>query len=246
MNTVNEISYEALVREIKRAQAAGKIEFSEDGTLMVLPQANLEVGGVFHSWVLRHEAVQRAIEDGDPERESWIRESLLRNGAEFSDRGYFRTMDDSSHNLIPDAGINTMLELVFKTATTKISNWYQGPFKTNVTPAAAWVSNWSGADGAAPGAELVPTTDYTVAARVEAVFAAASAKKIACAATQFTLASGAADITLYGSTLNSISTAAYNVADKVLAAATKFSTAKSGLGAGDKILIEYEITGASS
>jgi hypothetical protein len=241
-----EIGIEALVREVKAAQAAGKIAFSDDGKLMILTPAKLAVGGVFNTWIMRHEAVQRAIEDGDPEKEVWLREALLRGGAEFSDAGYFRTMQSEDHNLIPDAGINHILDVVFRTAVSKKSNWYQGPIKTNVTPAAGWLSNWSGAGGAAPASELVPTTDYTVSARVEAVFTAAGSKKIACTATRFTLASGTSGITLYGSTLNSVSTAAYNVTDQVLAAATLFSASKSGLGAADKIDIEYEITGASS
>lgn len=241
-----EIGIEALVREVKAAQAAGKIGFSDDGKLMIMTPAHLSVGGVFNSWVLRHEAVARAIEEGDPEKEAWVRESLMRGGAEFSDAGYFRTMEGADHNLIPDAGINAMLDILFRTAVSKKSNWYQGPIKTNVTPASGWLSNWSGAGGAAPASELVPTTDYTVSARPEAVFTAAGSKKIACTATRFTLSAGASGITLYGSTLNSVATAAYNVTDQVLAAATLFATAKSGLGAGDKIDIEYEIQGASS
>lgn len=208
--------------------------------------ANLVVGGVFHSWVMRHAAVQKAIEEGDPEKEAWLRQQLFASGAVNGDVGFEKMMESSDHNLIPDAGINAMLDILFRTAVTKKSNWYQGPIKTNVTPAAGWLSNWSGAGGAAPASELVPTTDYTVSARPEAVFTAAGSKKIACTATRFTLASGASGITLYGSTLNSVSMAAYNVTDQVLAAATLFSTAKSGLGAGDKIDIEYEITGASS
>lgn len=240
------ISLDALVREVKAAQASGKIGFAEDGSLMILTPANLTVGGYFDSSVLRHEQVQRAIDDGDPEREAWVRHQLMTSGAHLSDQGYTRILASHDHNLIPDAGINAMLDILFKTSVSKVSNWYQGPIKTNVTPGAGWLSNWSGAGGAAPASELVPTTDYTVSARVEAVFASAAAKSIACAATRFTLASGASGITLYGSTLNSISTAAYNATDKILAAATLFSTAKSGLGAGDKIDIEYSITGASS
>ena len=245
---MNEVSLDQLVREVKAAQAAGKLGFSDDGKLMILTPAKIEVGGHFNSWVLRHEDVQQAIDDGDPEKEAWVREALLRNGAEFSDRGFFRTMEGHDHNLIPDAGINAMLSILFRTASAKVSNWYQGPIKTNVTPAAGWLSNWSGAGGAAPASELVPTTDYTVSARVEALFAnvAASKKITTSTATRFTLASGTSGITLYGSTLNSVATAAYNVTDQVLAAATLFATAKSGLGAADKIDIEYEISGASS
>jgi len=240
------MNVEKLVKEVLAAQKQGKIDFAEDGSLMILGDANLTVGGVFHSWVMRHSAVQKAIEEGDVEKEVWLRQQLFSCGAVHGDVGYERMMEDHSHNVIPDAGINSILDVNFRTAVSKKSNWYQGPIKTNVTPAAGWLSNWSGAGGAAPSSELVPTTDYTVSARVEAVFAAAASKKIACAATRFTLASGASAITLYGSTLNSISTAAYNATDHVLAAATLFTTAKSGLGAGDKIDIEYEITGASS
>ncbi len=239
------LSIDTLVTEIKAAVAQGKIGFT-DGKLMVLTPAKLEVGGYFNSSVMRHAHVQNAIDEGDQEKELWLRNWLMTSGAVNSDKGYVRMMEGHDHNLIPDAGINSILDIIFRTAVSKVTNWYQGPIKTNVTPAAGWLSNWSGAGGAAPASELVPTTDYTVSARVEAVFTAAAAKTIACVASRFTLAVGTSGITLYGSTLNSISTAAYNATDKVLAAATLFGTAKSGLGAGDKIDIEYSVTGASS
>ena len=208
--------------------------------------ANLDMGGVFHASVMRHYQVQKAIEEGDPEKELWLRNQLFASGAVYGDAGFVRMMESSDHNLIPDAGINAMLDILFRTAIPKRTNWYIGAFKTNVTPAAGWLSNWSGAGGAAPASELVGTTDFTSSTRPEAVFTAAAAKKIACTAARFTLASGTSNITLYGATLNSVATVAYNVTDQVLAAATAFTTAKSGLGAGDKIDIEYEIAGASA
>lgn len=244
---MKELSAVEIVKAVQQAQRQGRIDFDEKGNLMILGSARLQIGGVFDSWVLRHEDVERAIEDGDPEKEAWVRNMLFAKGGVNSDHGYFRMMEDSSHNLIPDAGVNAALNILLRTATSKISNWYQGPIKTNVTPASGWLSNWSGSGGAAPGSELVPTTDYTAASRVEAVFGTASAKSIVTStASRFTLASGASNITLYGSTLNSVATAAYNVTDQVLLAATLFSAAKSGLGAADKIDIEYTLTGASA
>lgn len=240
------MNIDQIVKEVKAAQAAGKIDFV-DGQMVITTPAHMTVGGYFNSSVMRHESIQRAIEDRDPEKEQWLRNQLFMTGAVNSDRGYVRMMEGRDHNLIPDAGINAFLDILFRTAVSKVSNWYQGPIKSNVTPGSGWLSNWSGATGAAPGAELVSTTEYSVAARVEAVFGSAGSKKITTSTpTRFTLPAGTSGITLYGSTLNSVSTAAYNATDKVLAAATLFSSAKSGLGAGDKIDIEYEISGASS
>lgn len=240
------MNIDQIVKEVKAAQAAGKIDFV-DGQMVISTPADLTIGGYFNSSVMRHESVIRAIEEQDPEKEIWLRNQLFMTGAVYSDQNYVRMMEARDHNLIPDAGINAILDILFRTAVSKVSNWYQGPIKTNVTPGSGWLSNWSGATGAAPGAELVPTTEYTVAARVEAVFGSAGSKKITTSTpTRFTMAAGTSGITLYGSTLNSVSTAAYNATDKILAAATLFSTAKSGLGAGDKIDIEYEISGASS
>lgn len=240
------MNIDQIVKEVKAAQAAGKIDFV-DGQMVISTPADLTIGGYFNSSVMRHESVIRAIEEQDPEKEIWLRNQLFMTGAVYSDQNYVRMMEARDHNLIPDAGINAILDILFRTAVSKVSNWYQGPIKSNVTPGSGWLSNWSGAGGAAPGSELVPTTDYTVSARVEAVFGTAGSKKITTSTpTRFTLQTGTSGITLYGSTLNSIATAAYNATDKILAAATLFSTAKSGLGAGDKIDIEYEISGASS
>ena len=65
-------------------------------------------------------------------------------------------------------------------------------------------------------------------------------------ATTITIAAAVSPFTMYGSTLNEVSTVAYNVTDKVLLAATAFATAKSGLGPADVINLNYSITAASS
>jgi hypothetical protein len=206
---------------------------------------NVQVGGVFDSQIQRHDLVQQAIDDGDVARERWLREWVRKTGALARREGYHVQQVGADHNLIPDAGINTLLDIIFG-ATSKITTWYQGPFTSNSTPGAAWVSNWAGA-GSGPLATELANAAYDETNRQAATFGSAATKSIATSsATTFTIAAGQSDISLYGSTLNDIATVAYNATDQVLMAATRFASAKTGLGAADVVNISYTISGSSS
>jgi hypothetical protein len=231
----------SLVRDLRKALTANKYE--KDGALIhVGGDVNISMGGVFTSWVLRHPIVQRAIETGDHAAEMAAR--AIVNTAH--DTGFVKMMESADHNQIPDAGINYILDVIYG-STSKKTTWYHGPFKSNWSSFASAQSNWAGA-GSGPLATELANAEYDEANRQAAIFgdAAASKSLTASAATRFTLATGVSGITLYGSTLNSSSTVAYNATDQVLLAAAQFGSAKSGLGAADKIDIEYEIVGSST
>ena len=230
----------SLLRDLRKALLNNKYEI--DGADIVVPSSKLRAGGVFTSWVLRHEAVQRAIDAGDHLAELAARAAVPRD----SDLGCFKMLESADHNRIPDHGINFLLNLLFGTQA-KVSTWFHRPFTTNWSSFAAAQSNWAGASSGPLATEL-PNASYNETNRQAAVFAnpAASKTMTASTATRFTLATGTSGITLYGSTLNNINTVAYNATDRILLAAAQFGSAKSGLGAADKIDIEYEIVGSST
>lgn len=234
----------SLVRDLRRLFSGKKYEIDEEGFAHFRNQTNVKVGGVFDSWVMRHESVQRAIETGDKLAEMAAR-ALLDTS---SDAGYFRTMEScGDHNKIPDAGINFILNVILG-STSKVATWYHGPFENDWSSSfATGTASWAGALSGPLGTEL-GADQYDEGARVAAIFGdAAAAKSIAAsAASRFTISTGESGITLYGSTLNNVATVAYNATDKVLLAAALFGSAKSGLGGGDKVDIEYSLTGSST
>jgi hypothetical protein len=232
----------SLVRDLRKALQGHKYEIDENGFMHIREQTNVKVGGVFSSWVLRHEAVQRAIDAGDKLAEAAARAAVPRD----SDLGCIRLMESADHNQIPDAGINFILDLVYG-SSSKIATWYHGPFTSNWASFAAAESNWAGATSGPLATELA-NAEYDETNRQAAVFAnpAASKTMTASTPTRFTLATGVSGLTLYGSTLNSVNTVGYDATDAVLLAAAQFDSPKSGLGAADKIDIEYEVVGSST
>ncbi|MGB5834136.1 MAG: hypothetical protein WBG92_19415 [Thiohalocapsa sp.] len=235
----------SLMKDLRRLVGNRQFEFDDNGLMVFKNDVDIQVGGIFDSEVLRHDLVQQAVNDGDKEREAWLRRWARASGALARRDGYHAQQAGSDHNLIPDAGINAILGIIFG-ATTKISTWYQGPFTSNSTPGAAWGSNWAGATSGPLATELAEAA-YDESNRQAAVFGSAAAKSIATSsATTFTIASGQSGLSLYGSTLNNIATVAYDATDRVLMAATRFSSAKSGLGEADVVNISYTISGSST
>ena len=225
--------------EVLKAVKERKIDFTEDGLMVV--RNDFQVGGIFPIRILRDETVQRAIDDNDPEMEAWARNQALTGKGK-----YFELSSERSPNLLPNAAINSLLNVYFGSGT-KTTTWYIGCFTSNwdvATTGPAALSDWAKSGGLAT--EL-PNASYTQSNRQIAAFGAASNRKIATSTpATFTLATGVTNVTLYGATLNSIATVAYSGTDQILAAATKFGTAKSGLAAGDKAEIGYEIAGSSA
>lgn len=238
-----------ILTDLKRAQAAGQVQFTPTG-LMVLGPAAMNFSGVYHTKVLKHEEVLKSIQAGDPERELWARAQALANGFDKTGHGYVNMaeMESHDHNIVPTIGRNFILDLIFRSAVSKINSWYFGPFKTSWTPAATAVATWAGPTSNL-ATEVVGTTDITATSRQLATFGnAASASVVTTStATAITIASGVSNLTLYGSTLNEMSVIAYDAdATKILLSAAAYSTAKSGLSASDVVNMTFQLTASSS
>jgi hypothetical protein len=88
----------------------------------------IAVGGIFNTKILRHEAVQKAVEAQDPDQERFYRDRITT--AVKTDDGYFVLNESSDHNLLPDASINFLFNLLLG-ASIKIPTWYHGLFISN-------------------------------------------------------------------------------------------------------------------
>ena len=241
---MNQTDLSAIQRDAMRAQGKD-IELTDDGKLVLKP-ARLTIGGVFSFEHKRHEAVQRAIEDGDPEKELWLRDFVRRNGDTQYKRNYVTVDQERAPNLIPNGGLDFVLDLILG-STLKINNWYMGPFTSNWTPSATAQSNWAGASSGPLATELA-NAQYDETNRQAATFGnpASSQTITTSAATTFTLSTGVSGLSMYGVTLNSVNTVAYDSTDQTLLAATRFVSPKSGLDAGDLANIGYELSASSA
>ena len=103
-------SIKALISDIRKSFRNHAYEKTPDG--IVLPAAKVALGGIFHSMVLRHETVQEAIEENDPHKESFARLLALYEGRGGSLDRYIPIETASDSNIIPDVGINFILNLV--------------------------------------------------------------------------------------------------------------------------------------
>ena len=88
---------------------------------------------------------------------------------------------------------------------------------------------------------------YTGSGRKSTVFGVAANRSILTStASSFTMGTGTADATIYGSTLNSNSTVNWDGTSGYLLSAALFSSPKSGLGAADILNVSYELRGTSA
>jgi hypothetical protein len=250
---LNKRTLGAVITDLKRAISNRKVEMTPHG-LMVLGDTDISIGGVFDTSISRHELVQRAIDDGDPEKEAWMRKWVAAMGFSRTREGYFTDHHSADHNLIPQAGMKYLLDVIFG-SRSKFSTWYIGLFTSNHDPAEDWDCHWAGALSGPEATELADAA-YDESGRQAAVFGSAANGTASgtgtiatSAATAFTLATGQSAVSIYGATLNSIATVTYNVlpanTTEELIAATKFGSAKTGLGAADVINVSYSITGSS-
>jgi hypothetical protein len=206
--------------------------------------ASFGIGGIFHSSVQRHETIQRAIEDGDPEKEQWARALVAKQGWHRQGHGLVTIQEESTHNLIPDKGLEFILNLALS-SRAKVAAWYHGPFISNWIPVANTASNWSGASSGPLATELA-TAQFTKVDRQLAAFADAVSGVIETSSpTQITIASGVTGLTVYGTTLNSSPIVGYNSTDQVVIAATRFATPKTGLGETDILNLSSSLTASS-
>jgi hypothetical protein len=231
----------SLIKDLKKALLNNRYE--HDGAAIVVgDHVNIRIGGVFHSWVMRSEAVQRAIEAGDKLAEAAAREAAFL----VDDLKCVRLMESADHNEVPTLGMNFVLNLLFHAGTSKVGTWYHGPFTTNWTNFTTADSSWGKVSGGL--ATELANASYVETNRQAAVFGDVAANKTitASTATRFTFETGVTNISIYGSTLNNTNTVAYSGTDKVLLSAAPFDAPKQGLGAGDKLDIEYEMEGVST
>jgi len=147
---------------------------------------------------------------------------------------------ETSSNLIVDAGLNHFLNVVMG-ADAKITTWYVGIFKNNVTPAAAdapaAVLGAAGTYGEGQDADY----DLPLTNKPEYIDAPATAKVMSNSGTpaSFTIA---ASITLYGAFISSV--AAKTGTTGTLLAAKKFDASRAVID-NDIITVQYDITAAS-
>ncbi len=145
-----------------------------------------------------------------------------------------------SRNLIIDQGLNHFLNVVMG-ADAKITTWYVGIFKNNVTPAAADTPaaqlGAAGTYGEGQDADYdVPLTN-----KPEYIDAPASAKVMSNSGTpaSFTIA---ATLTMFGAFISSI--AAKTGTTGTLLAAKKFDASRAVID-NDILTVQYDITAAS-
>lgn len=193
-----------IMRDLNRAIGAGKVEFDEQGRMIF--NTDLYIGGVFTSWGQRDELVQRAMDDGDHEKEWWLREAIA-NGKLRSSPFEFQKSD--SENMLPTVSLDMVNNVCFHSSQSKISTWYHGPFTNNATVDLTWAPNWANAAGGPKATELAATLyGGGSGTRVAATFANASSGGLITQSdvSNFVFHTGASGITVYGGTLNSSNT----------------------------------------
>lgn len=244
----------SLIRDVRRLLEKRRYEVDENGFIHFRNRVNIKAGGFFTSSVLRHEAVQRALDAGDELALKAAQAMVSR----FSDEGCFRMMESYDHNQVPDAGIDFFLDLLLGDGS-KVSAWYHGPFCSSWTSFDDALSNWAGGSTlVTPGvkARELQASEYDEGnggSRPLANFANPPSGQTISASTptRITLSSGISALNLHGSTLNSINQINYNQTTQTVIAAAAFMDGetpapKQNLTGGDKIDLDYEMSGQST
>jgi hypothetical protein len=236
----------AILKDVERAKERTEIYVTDKG-IVEIPRAGFSIGGTFTFEHKRHEDVHRARDDGDSEKEAWMRDHVRSIGDTHYKRNYMTVDQDRAPNLIPNVGLDFVLDVLMYASTLKINTWNMGPFTSDWTPAATADADWAGA-GSGPLATELQQTEFDETNRQGATFASAASSQLIATSTPttFTLATGVSNLALYGVTMNEINTINYNATDKILLAATRFASAKTGLDAGDLANIGYELGAANS
>lgn len=138
---------------------------------------------------------------------------------------------DTAKNLIPDVGINHILDVVFH-GNTQVTTWYIG-LKNAGTVAAA--------DTLASHAGWAENSNYT-GDRKEFNEAAASAKSITNSANKASFSINADAQTIAGAFLSSVSTGTSGV----LGSAADFDGGNKSCDDGDTLEVTYTVTGSST
>jgi len=158
--------------------------------------------------------------------------------------GYFDTWVNQDeqpghdHNIVPSEGLVYLLTSGYLNGTPATA-LYLAPFSGNITPSASITA----ANFTSTATEF---TAYDEANRVQWQADAVSGTSVANATTKaaFTMSSGVTSQTLYGAGLLSSSTKS-GTSGKCLAA-TRFSSPKTGLNAGDVLNVQYTVSMSST
>lgn len=145
---------------------------------------------------------------------------------------------DVDHNLVPSEGIVYLLTTGYLNGAPA-SALYLAPFAGNITPSGTITA----ANFAATATEF---TAYDETTRVQWQADAVSGSSTANATTKasFTMSAGVANQTLYGAGL--LSASAKSSTSGTCMAATRFSTPKTGLNAGDVLNVQYTVSMSST
>lgn len=137
-------------------------------------------------------------------------------------------------NLVTNEGLNHLLNVYFN-GTSAVTTWYLAPFEGNYTPVA-------GDTAATFPASATECTAYTQSTRVAYVSAAAASQNVTNSASPATFTFNATK-TIYGASLNSVSTKSATTG--TLFAAARFSASKAVVSS-DQLLITYSFTASST
>ena len=225
-----------ILKDLNRAVGNNKVQFDDQGRMIF---NNLFIGGVFTSWGQRDEQVQLAMDEGDVEKEWWLRNALL-SGQKRPELFDFGRSDDP--NLLPALGLDFVNNVCFHASQSKVSTWYHGPFTNDASVDSTWTAaNWSG--GGSPKADELPSAQYGggSGSRVSATFANASSGGVIQQSTNsdFVFHTGVSGVTIYGGTLNSVATVGATTG--ILASATNHG-AKGPFSAADTYSTYYKRT----
>jgi hypothetical protein len=229
-----------ILKDLNHAVGNKRVQFDEQGRMIF---NNLTIGGVFTSWGQRDERVQLAMDEGDIEKEWWLRNALLA-GQTRPELFDFSRSDDP--NMLPTLGLDFVNNICFHSSQSKIATWYHGPFVNNATVDLTWTAaNWAG--GGSPKATELPSAQYGggTGTRVVATFANVSSGGVIQQSTNsdFVFHTGVSNVTVYGGTLNSVNTVLATTG--ILASATNHG-AKGPFSAADTYSTYYKRTLANA
>ena len=193
----------------------------------------LATGVVFTTEIYRHKLMSKALESGDPDQVLWAASQANGFGAD-----YDLIETDVSRNIIPDEGLNDMLN-VWLNSGTQVGTRYIAIFSSDSTPASSWTSaNFHGTN-------CTEWEGYSESVRQTWQKGAVSSKSISNSSNKavFT-SSGSAN--LYGAALLSASAkdGTGDAAGK-LYAATRYTAYRSVQNT-DVVNVQYTISASSS
>lgn len=139
-------------------------------------------------------------------------------------------------NLVVNQGLDYLLNTAFN-GTSQVTQWYIGLFSGNVTPAATW----TGANVTANSTEF---TSYTPAARQPWNVDPTTSQSVGNVGDEAMFTFTGSGHTVRGAFLAQAS--AQSATTGILMAATRFAADRTGLGAPDRLGVEYVVTASDA